>query len=112
MRALGICEPRGCGVLCGNMTLAYVLYLLLLGLIPPSGGWAYIKGYEISRDMAEIQRSLGWCPQHDILFPDLTVAEHLSFYAQVRPWTAGCVSSASDLGEGRPAAFQPSFSRP
>uniref|UniRef100_A0A8C7EX14 ABC transporter domain-containing protein n=1 Tax=Neovison vison TaxID=452646 RepID=A0A8C7EX14_NEOVI len=37
--------------------------------------------------MAEIQRSLGWCPQHDILFPDLTVAEHLSFYAQVRPWT-------------------------
>uniref|UniRef100_A0A8C7BVD0 ABC transporter domain-containing protein n=1 Tax=Neovison vison TaxID=452646 RepID=A0A8C7BVD0_NEOVI len=60
------------------------LCCMLAGLIPPSGGWAYIKGYEISRDMAEIQRSLGWCPQHDILFPDLTVAEHLSFYAQLK----------------------------
>ncbi|XP_032182961.1 ATP-binding cassette sub-family A member 17-like isoform X2 [Mustela erminea] len=60
------------------------LCCMLAGLIPPSGGWAYIKGYEISRDMAEIRRSLGWCPQHDILFPDLTVAEHLSFYAQLK----------------------------
>lgn len=84
------------------MTLAYVLHLLL-GLIPPSGGWAYVNGYEISRDMAEIRRSLGWCPQHDILFENLTVAEHLYFYAQVRLWVAHCVSSASILGEAQEA---------
>ena len=89
-----------------NVTLAYVLHLLL-GLIPPSGGWAYVNGYEISRNMAEIRQSLGWCPQHDILFENLTVAEHLSFYAQVRPQAAGCVSSASDLGEGQTACSSP-----
>lgn len=72
-----------------KMTLAYVLHLLL-GLLPPSGGWAYVNGYEISRDMAQIRRGLGWCPQHDILFENFTVKEHLSFYAQVRLWVAGC----------------------
>ncbi|XP_025772505.1 ATP-binding cassette sub-family A member 17-like [Puma concolor] len=64
----------------GKTTTCYVL----TGLIPPSSGCVYINGYEISRNMAEIQKSVGWCPQHDILFDDLTVAEHLSFYAQLK----------------------------
>lgn len=33
--------------------------------------------------MALIRRSLGLCPQHDVLFDNLTVVEHLLFYAQV-----------------------------
>uniref|UniRef100_A0A3B5BFF2 ABC transporter domain-containing protein n=1 Tax=Stegastes partitus TaxID=144197 RepID=A0A3B5BFF2_9TELE len=33
--------------------------------------------------MALIRRSLGLCPQHDVLFDNLTVREHLLFYAQV-----------------------------
>lgn len=33
--------------------------------------------------MVQIRRSLGLCPQHDILFDNLTVTEHLYFYAQV-----------------------------
>lgn len=33
--------------------------------------------------MVQIRRSLGLCPQHDVLFDNLTVAEHLYFYAQV-----------------------------
>ncbi|XP_008580260.1 PREDICTED: ATP-binding cassette sub-family A member 3-like, partial [Galeopterus variegatus] len=57
---------------------------MLTGLIPPSSGWVYINGYEISQDMAKIRKSLGWCPQHDILFDNFTVSEHLSFYAQLK----------------------------
>uniref|UniRef100_A0A667IEI3 ABC transporter domain-containing protein n=1 Tax=Lynx canadensis TaxID=61383 RepID=A0A667IEI3_LYNCA len=64
----------------GKTTTCYVL----TGLIPPSSGCVYINGYEISRNMAQIRKSVGWCPQHDILFDDLTVAEHLSFYAQLK----------------------------
>uniref|UniRef100_A0A8C8Y9L1 ABC transporter domain-containing protein n=1 Tax=Panthera leo TaxID=9689 RepID=A0A8C8Y9L1_PANLE len=64
----------------GKTTTCYVL----TGLIPPSSGCVYINGYEISHNMAEIRKSMGWCPQHDILFDDLTVAEHLSFYAQLK----------------------------
>ncbi|XP_058536334.1 phospholipid-transporting ATPase ABCA3 [Ochotona princeps] len=57
---------------------------MLTGLFPPTSGQAYIRGYEISQDMACIRKSLGLCPQHDILFDNLTVAEHLSFYAQLK----------------------------
>ncbi|XP_066131310.1 phospholipid-transporting ATPase ABCA3 [Saccopteryx bilineata] len=57
---------------------------ILTGLFPPTSGRAYINGYEISQDMAQIRRSLGLCPQHDILFDNLTVAEHLYFYAQLK----------------------------
>ncbi|XP_040853431.1 phospholipid-transporting ATPase ABCA3-like isoform X3 [Ochotona curzoniae] len=57
---------------------------MLTGLFPPTSGQAYIRGYEISQDMARIRKSLGLCPQHDILFDNLTVAEHLSFYAQLK----------------------------
>jgi ABC-type multidrug transport system ATPase subunit len=36
------------------------------------------------------QCNVSWCPQHDSLFPNLTVTEHLRFYAQVRglDWTS------------------------
>ncbi|XP_026899340.1 phospholipid-transporting ATPase ABCA3 [Acinonyx jubatus] len=57
---------------------------MLTGLFPPTSGRAYINGYEISQDMVQIRKSLGLCPQHDILFDNLTVAEHLYFYAQLK----------------------------
>ncbi|KAG9340457.1 hypothetical protein JZ751_021570 [Albula glossodonta] len=57
---------------------------LSTGLFPPTSGRAYINGYDISQDMALIRRSLGLCPQHDVLFDNLTVREHLLFYAQLK----------------------------
>ncbi|XP_016091396.1 ATP-binding cassette sub-family A member 3-like [Sinocyclocheilus grahami] len=56
---------------------------MLTGLFPPSSGRAYINGYDICQDMALIRRSLGLCPQHDVLFDNLNVREHLLFYTQV-----------------------------
>ncbi|NXD28137.1 ABCA3 protein, partial [Spelaeornis formosus] len=57
---------------------------MLTGLHSPSGGQAYINGYEISQDMVLIRRSLGLCPQHDVLFDSMTVEEHLHFYAGLK----------------------------
>uniref|UniRef100_A0A8C5R778 ATP binding cassette subfamily A member 3 n=1 Tax=Leptobrachium leishanense TaxID=445787 RepID=A0A8C5R778_9ANUR len=57
---------------------------MLTGLFPPSSGECYIGGLEISKDMALIRRSLGLCPQHDVLFQGLTVEEHLYFYAALK----------------------------
>ncbi|KAF2983683.1 hypothetical protein EK904_002055 [Melospiza melodia maxima] len=54
---------------------------MLTGLHSPTSGQAYINGYEISQDMVLIRRSLGLCPQHDVLFDNMTVEEHLHFYA-------------------------------
>ena len=83
------------------MILGYYVFHLLLGLISPSSGQAYINGYEISQDMLQVRKSMGWCPQHDILFDNLTVAEHLYFYVQVSQWVKDLVSSVSFLEDGK-----------
>ncbi|XP_021005007.1 ATP-binding cassette sub-family A member 17 isoform X2 [Mus caroli] len=57
---------------------------VLTGLITPSKGHAYIHGCEISKDMVQIRKSLGWCPQHNILFDNFTVTDHLYFYGQLK----------------------------
>ncbi|KAG3122664.1 hypothetical protein PC128_g27732, partial [Phytophthora cactorum] len=38
----------------------------------------------INEDMDEMRRSLGICFQHDVLFPELTVQEHLQFFGQIK----------------------------
>jgi len=57
---------------------------MLTGLISPDGGTAVIEGKDIREDMSEIRKNLGVCPQHDILFPDLTVVEHLNMFAMFK----------------------------
>lgn len=57
---------------------------ILTGLFPPTEGTAYIYGCDIRMDMEKIRRSLGMCPQHNVLFDRLTVDEHLWFYARMK----------------------------
>jgi ABC-type multidrug transport system ATPase subunit len=45
---------------------------------------AKATGNNVSVDHLFQQCNVSWCPQHDSLFPHLTVEEHLRFYAQVR----------------------------
>ena len=43
-----------------------------------------IFGKDVQSDLSEIRKVLGVCPQHDVLWPDLTVKEHLQLYAAVK----------------------------
>jgi len=54
---------------------------MLTGLIEASSGVATVDGKDVFSDMAEIRKDLGVCPQHDILYPDLSVREHLRLFA-------------------------------
>ncbi|PRQ44758.1 putative ABC transporter, P-loop containing nucleoside triphosphate hydrolase [Rosa chinensis] len=54
---------------------------MLVGLLRPTSGDAMVFGKNIMTDMEEIRKELGVCPQHDILFPELTVKEHLEIFA-------------------------------
>lgn len=56
----------------------------LSGFLPPTSGTAVVNGYDISEDIQNVRKSLGLCPQHNILFDTLTVEEHLQFFAQVQ----------------------------
>ena len=58
--------------------------LLFPGLYEPTSGTAYINNLNIRTEMETIRQSLGICPQHDVLFDNLTVEEHLSMFCRLK----------------------------
>ncbi|XP_019607231.2 phospholipid-transporting ATPase ABCA3 isoform X1 [Rhinolophus sinicus] len=57
---------------------------ILTGCCPPTRGEAYINGYAVSKHRVHVRKHMGFCPQQNLLFGDLTLSEHLYFYAMVR----------------------------
>lgn len=62
---------------------------MLTGLLPMTAGDATMRfedGREISvrHQLSRARRSIGICPQHDVLYPDLTVEEHLDLFAVLK----------------------------
>ncbi|KAG0349563.1 ATP-binding cassette sub- A member 1 [Podila humilis] len=64
----------------GKSTTMQMLY----GVTSPSSGDAFLFNRSIDQDMAEIRANMGVCPQHDVLFHDLTCWEHLQLYAGIK----------------------------
>ncbi|KAL4492594.1 hypothetical protein ABPG72_007707 [Tetrahymena utriculariae] len=54
---------------------------MLTGMLEFSQGKAEVFGKDIESEMQDIRQFMGVCPQHDILFPDLSVKEHLELFA-------------------------------
>jgi hypothetical protein len=57
---------------------------IMTGLHEPTSGSAIIHGFDVQKDMTAIRQALGVCPQHDILFDDLTVFEHIRLFASIK----------------------------
>eukprot|EP00759_Apiculatamorpha_spiralis_P055716 PhF_6_TR7887/c0_g1_i5/m.11597/K05643/ABCA3; ATP-binding cassette, subfamily A (ABC1), member 3 len=57
---------------------------MLTGMLPMSGGDCVVYGRSVRTDLAAIRRNMGLCPQHNILWPQLTCWEHLDFYAAIK----------------------------
>jgi ABC-type Na+ transport system ATPase subunit NatA len=81
---LDMFEGQIFGLLGHNGAGKTTLISMLTGLIPPTNGDAWIYGKSITNEMQDIRGSLGVCPQHDVLWPDLTVKEHLMFFAGIK----------------------------
>ena len=93
---------------------------MLTGLFPPSKGGAYVNGKSVSRqpyalaeeqtagevfhstpptsnfqitsDMMSIHSEMGVCPQHDVLWNDLTAEEHLLFYGRLKGFSGNVLN--------------------
>ncbi|GIQ82218.1 ABC transporter A, ABCA [Kipferlia bialata] len=59
------------------------LFSILTGHMRPSSGTARIAGCDIVSDRKGANRKLGSCPQFAAYWPDLTVMQHLVFYARL-----------------------------
>lgn len=83
---LTIYEGQITAILGKNGAGKSTLFNILTGLTVPTNGTVYIFGYDVRdpNDMTMIRRMTGVCPQHDILFDDLSPKEHLYFTGAVR----------------------------
>jgi len=71
----GFVGPDGAG----KTTLFRILTTLLL----PDGGTAEVLGLDVRRDLWGVRARVGYMPGRFSLYPDLTVAENLDFFASV-----------------------------
>eukprot|EP00468_Gymnochlora_sp_CCMP2014_P005803 CAMPEP_0167753008 /NCGR_PEP_ID=MMETSP0110_2-20121227/7466_1 /TAXON_ID=629695 /ORGANISM="Gymnochlora sp., Strain CCMP2014" /LENGTH=1725 /DNA_ID=CAMNT_0007638709 /DNA_START=398 /DNA_END=5575 /DNA_ORIENTATION=- len=62
---------------------------MLTGMYTVTSGDAVLhprgeSSIRLSSNLSGLQRKLGVCPQHDVLYPDLTVREHLKMMARIK----------------------------
>jgi ABC-type multidrug transport system ATPase subunit len=57
---------------------------VLIGRLRATLGEQYIAGENVINGLSKVHRFIGVCPQFDVVWTDLTVAEHLSFQARQR----------------------------
>ncbi|XP_004848856.1 ATP-binding cassette sub-family A member 2 isoform X3 [Heterocephalus glaber] len=63
-------------------------FKMLTGDESTTGGEAFVNGHSVLKELLQVQQSLGYCPQFDALFDELTAREHLQLYTRLRgiPW--------------------------
>ncbi|KAL0237418.1 hypothetical protein PCE1_000815 [Barthelona sp. PCE] len=56
----------------------------LIGSLKTSDGVSYVNGYNVAKDPMKLRRSIGICPQYEILWDLLTVEEHIELFCYIR----------------------------
>ncbi|XP_070378311.1 phospholipid-transporting ATPase ABCA3-like isoform X1 [Dermacentor albipictus] len=57
---------------------------MITGFVDCTSGSALIGGYDVRICTRDSRQSIGYCPQYNVLFDDLTVEEHLMFFAIIK----------------------------
>lgn len=57
---------------------------MITGICEPTSGTVLINDKDIVTNTKEARSVLGYCPQHNLLFQDLTVYEHLKFFSKLK----------------------------
>uniref|UniRef100_S4RNN9 ABC transporter domain-containing protein n=1 Tax=Petromyzon marinus TaxID=7757 RepID=S4RNN9_PETMA len=82
-------RPGECfGLLGVNGAGKTTTFKMLTGDASVTGGEAFLNGHSVLRDQHKVQQTIGYCPQFDALFDELTAREHLELYTRLRgiPW--------------------------
>ncbi|KAJ1384496.1 P-loop containing nucleoside triphosphate hydrolase, partial [Sesbania bispinosa] len=96
VRGLSLALPQGeCfGMLGPNGAGKTSFINMMIGLTKPTSGTAFVQGLDIRTDMDGIYTSMGVCPQHDLLWENLTGREHLLFYGRLKNLKGSALTQA------------------
>ncbi len=85
LQGLDLSLPTGqlCGLIGPDGAGKTTLLRILCGLIAAARGTVTVLGYDPWREAGRLRRKLGYAPQRFALYPDLSVAENLRFYADL-----------------------------
>ncbi|MDT0645394.1 gliding motility-associated ABC transporter ATP-binding subunit GldA [Zunongwangia sp. F260] len=72
---VGFLGPNGAG--------KSTLMKILTGYLPPSEGKAEVNGIHLTDDIHQIQKGIGYLPEHNPLYTEMYVREYLAFNAKV-----------------------------
>lgn len=72
----GLLGPNGAG--------KTTFFSILTGIYEPTYGNAYIRGNSILNEIEETHKYIGYCPQFDLLWEDLSVENTLLFYSRLK----------------------------
>ncbi|XP_052774715.1 ATP-binding cassette sub-family A member 2-like isoform X2 [Mya arenaria] len=81
---IGVPEGECFGLLGVNGAGKTTTFKMLTGDLRPTSGDAYLNRYSITKDMLKVQQNIGYCPQFDALFDELTAREHIQLYSRLR----------------------------
>ncbi len=59
------------------------LMKILTGYLNPSKGEAVVNGFSLQEDLLQAQKSIGYLPEHNSLYPEMYVREYLAFNAGI-----------------------------
>lgn len=57
---------------------------MLTAEFPPSKGDAFLSGFSVSKEPEQTRRQIGYCPQFDAHFMNMTGEEHIELYAVIK----------------------------
>ena len=82
--SLKLYESQITGLLGHNGAGKTTTMSILTGVLPPTSGSVKVYGWDIGKNLETIRHSLGYCPQHNVLFEHMTPEEHLWFYSGLK----------------------------
>ncbi|MFN7949931.1 MAG: ABC transporter ATP-binding protein [Blastocatellia bacterium] len=82
---LGFLGPNGAGK---TTTMR-----ILTGYLPATSGTARIAGFDVFEQSMEVRKRIGYLPEQPPLYPEMSVADYLTFVARIKGVEADRVSS-------------------
>ncbi|CAH2037508.1 unnamed protein product, partial [Iphiclides podalirius] len=70
---------------------------MMTGNVEITRGTVWLAGYDVRQDLNTARAHLGLCPQHNVLFDELTVREHLDFYSRLKGYSGQQVHDEVDM---------------